>query len=243
MTNKIRCVIVDDEKHAIALLSTYISNMPNLELIKTYNNPVHALSEINKKDRIDILFLDIEMPDISGMELAVSLKPKTKSIIFTSAYEKYALKAFDVRANHYLVKPIKQAKFSQSVMEVVEQDLPRLHKCLKNAVFFKTGEKGKLTKVKKQDIIYFEGAGNYVKMVTTKGDPLVYLTLVDVEKIFKDDLFFRIHRSHVINAKKIDKVTGNLIYFKSGHKLQMTEYYKKNLINYFEENTIETGRF
>lgn len=242
MNNKIRCVIVDDEKHASALLTTYISKMPNLELVKIYNDPVHALSEINKKDNIDILFLDVEMPDISGMELAVSLKPKTRSIIFTSAYEKYSIAAWDLRVNHYLVKPIKQAKFSQTVMEIIEQDLPRLHKCLKNSIFFKTGEKSKLTKVKKQDIIYFEGAGNYVKMVTTKGDPLVYLTLLEVEKIFKDDLFFRIHRSHVINAKKIEKVVGNQIYFKTEHKLQMTEFYKEKLIKYLEENTIETGR-
>jgi len=176
------------------------------------------------------------------MELAVSLRQKTKSIIFVSAYEKYALTAFDVRANHYLVKPVKQAKFSQTVMEIIEQDLPRLHKCLKNSLFFKTGEKAKLTRVKKQDIVYFEGAGNYVKMVTTKSEPLVYLTLHEVEEIFKNDAFFRIHRSFVINAKKIEMTNGNLVHLDSGHKLQMTEFYKQKLLKHLEENTIVTGR-
>ena len=242
MNNKIRCVIVDDERHASALLETYISRMPNLELVKTYNDPVSALSEIDKNDKIDIVFLDVEMPDLSGMELAVSLKPKTGSIIFTSAYEKYALEAFEVRANHYLVKPIKQSKFSQTVMKIIEDDLPKLHKFLKNSIFFKTGEKGKLTKVKKQDIIYFEGAGNYVKMVTTKIEILVYLTLIEVEELFKKELFFRIHRSHVINARKIDKVSGNMLYFKTEHKVQMTEFYKEKLVKFLEDNTMETGR-
>jgi len=242
MNNKIRCVIIDDEKHAIALLENYISKMPNLELVKTYNNSVHALSEIDKKDKIDILFLDIEMPDISGMELAVSLKPKTGSIIFTSAFDKYAIEAFHIRVNNYLVKPIKQSLFSKIVMEVIEQDLPKLHKMVKNMLFFKTGDKSKLTKIKKQDIIYFEGAGNYVNMVTTKFEQLVYLTLLEVEDLFKYDSFFRVHRSHVINAKKIRKVSGNTIFFKSERKVQMTEFYKDKINKFLKDNTITTGR-
>ncbi|RZK00206.1 MAG: response regulator transcription factor [Flavobacterium sp.] len=189
-----------------------------------------------------LLFLDVEMPDISGIELAKSLSSKTASVIFTSAYEKYALEAFDVRAKHYLIKPIKQDKFSTEVMKVIDNDLALLHKCVNDVFFFKTGEKGKLTKVKKHDIFYFEGAGNYVKIVTTKIEQLIYLTLLEVEEIFKNDCFFRIHRSHVINAKKIAKIAGNTIYFKDERKVRMTNFYKAKLVKFLEENTIETGR-
>lgn len=241
MKNKIRCVIIDDERHAILLLTTYISSIPNLELIKTFNNPLEALSGISAEDEIDIIFLDIEMPHLSGLELAPELKPKAKSIIFTSAYDR-SLEAFEVRATHYLLKPIKLAKFTQIVVGVMENELSAKNLPGKNIKFYKTGEKGKLTRLKKQDILYFEGAKNYVTMVTAKTEQLVYLTLKDVEKIFSKDLFYRVHRSHVINARKIQKIVGNTINLGQGYQVQMGETYKKGLLRFLEEKTLLTGR-
>jgi len=242
MKNPIRCAIIDDERHAISLLSTYISTIPNLELIKTFNNPIEALSGISPADNIDIIFLDIEMPHLSGIELARNLKPKARSIIFTSAFERYALEAFDVRATHYLLKPIKLAKFTQTVVGVIENELSEKDPPGKNIKFFKTGEKGKLTRLNKQDILYFEGAKNYVNMVTEETEQLVYLTLKDVEKIFCRDLFYRVHKSHVINARKIQKIVGNTINLGQGYQVQMGESYKSNFLKFLEEKTLLTGR-
>ncbi|MGN7986486.1 MULTISPECIES: LytR/AlgR family response regulator transcription factor [Pedobacter] len=241
MKNKIRCVIIDDERHAILLLTTYISSIPNLELVKTFNNPLEALSGICIEDEIDIIFLDIEMPYLTGLELALELKPKVRSIIFTSAFDR-SLEAFEVRATHYLLKPIKLAKFTQIVVGVMENELSLKQQPGKNIKFYKTGEKGKLTRLKKQDILYFEGAKNYVTMVTSKTEQLVYLTLKDVEKIFSKDLFYRVHRSHIINARKIQKIVGNTINLGQGHQVQMGETYKKGLIKFLEEKTLLTGR-
>ncbi|WP_443938803.1 LytR/AlgR family response regulator transcription factor [Pedobacter sp. MW01-1-1] len=242
MKNPIRCVIIDDEKHAIALLSNYINFIPNLLVVKTFNNPLQALSQISPEDKIDIIFLDVEMPHISGIDLAKDLKNKSRAIIFTSAYERYALAAFDVRATHYLLKPIKLTKFTQTVMGVIEGELSQKSVRGRNIKFYKTGEKGKLTRLKKQDIIYFEGAKNYVTMVTSKTKQLVYLTLKDVENIFCEDLFYRVHRSHVINARKIEKIVGNTINLGNGHLVQMGGTYKNNLLKFLEEKTLLTGR-
>ena len=242
MKNKIKCVIIDDERHAIALLTTYISSIPNLELVKSFTNPLEALSGITQEDEIDIIFLDVEMPHLSGMELARDLRPKAKSIVFTSAYERYALEAFDVQASNYLLKPIKIAKFTKTVIRIIENELSVKEPLGKNIKFFKTGEKGKLTRLRKQDILYFEGAKNYVNMVTAQTEQLVYLTLKDVEKIFCKDLFYRVHRSHVINARKIQKSVGNTINLGQGFQVQMGESYKSGLLKFLEEKTLLTGR-
>lgn len=241
MKNKIRCVIIDDEKHAISLLTSYISSIPNLELFKTFNDPLEALSSISPEDEIDIIFLDIEMPHLSGIELARDLRPKARSIIFTSAYNR-SLEAFEVRANHYLLKPIKLVKFTQTVMGIIDNELNKGENPGKNIKFFKTGEKGKLSRVHKQDILYFEGAKNYVNMVTADKAELVYLTLKEVEKIFCKDLFYRVHRSHVINAKKIQKIVGNTINLGQGFQVQMGDSYKRGLLRFLEEKTLLTGR-
>ena len=241
MKNKVRCVIIDDEKHAISLLKTYIGSMPNLELFKTFNNPLEALSGITAEDDIDIIFLDIEMPHLSGIELAKGLRPKARSIIFTSAYNR-SLEAFEVRANHYLLKPINLAKFTQTVMGIIDNELSKTNILGKNIKFFKTGEKGKLSRIDKQEILYFESAKNYVSMVTADKRELVYLTLKEVEKIFRKDLFYRVHRSHVINADKIQKIVGNTINLGQGYQVQMGGTYKSNLLKFLEEKTLLTGR-
>lgn len=242
MKNKLRCVIIDDEKHAIRLLTGYIATMPALELVKTFTNPVEALSNIFADDKIDIIFLDIEMPHINGIELAANLKSKTKAIVFTSAYQQYTLDAFDLRATQFLLKPIKLSKFTQVLTNVVDVDFASNERPGKNIVFIKTGEKGKLTRVNKQDIIYFEGAKNYVNMVTTKCEQLVYLTLKEVEEVFCVDLFYRVHRSHVINARKIEKIVGNTINLGCGYQVQMGNFYKDSLTKFLEDKTLMSGR-
>ncbi|MDQ0640184.1 DNA-binding LytR/AlgR family response regulator [Pedobacter sp. W3I1] len=241
MKNKIRCVIIDDEKHAVSLLTSYIGSMANLELVKTFNDPLEALSGITPEDRIDIIFLDIEMPNLSGLELAPDLRSKARAIIFTSAFNR-SLEAFEVRANHYLLKPITLPKFTTTVMGIIDNELSKYEDPGKNIKFFKTGEKGKLTRIKKQKIIYFESAKNYVSMVTAEKSELVYLTLKEVEKIFCEDLFYRVHRSHVVNAKKIKKIVGNTINLGEGFQVQMGNSYKKGLLKFLEEKTLLTGR-
>jgi DNA-binding LytR/AlgR family response regulator len=241
MKNKVRCVIIDDEKHAVSLLKIYIASLPSLELFKTFNSPIDALAEIKAEDDIDIIFLDIEMPYLSGIELARDLRPKARFIIFTSASDR-SLEAFDVRADHYLLKPIKLAKFTQTVMGIIDNELKKTENQGANIKFFKTGIKGKLSRIHHQDILYFESAKNYVSMVTADKKELVYLTLKEVEKIFNKDLFYRVHRCHVINATKIQKIVGNTINLGEGFQVQMGGTYKNGLLRFLEEKTLLTGR-
>lgn len=242
MKNKLRCVIIDDEKHAINLLTGYIATMPVLELVKAFTNPVEALSNIFVDDKIDIIFLDVEMPHMDGIELATQLKSKSKAIVFTSAYQQYTIDAFDLRATQFLLKPIKLSKFTKVLMEIVDLDFASKEKSGKNIIFIKTGEKGKLTRIYKQDILYFEGAKNYVNMVTTQCEQLVYLTLKEVEELLFSDLFYRVHRSHVINVRKIQKIVGNTINLGNGYQVQMGNFYKESLTKFLEEKTLMSGR-
>ncbi len=239
--NKIRCVIIDDEKHAISLLTSHISSMPNLELVKAFHNPLLALSQLSEEDHIDIIFLDVEMPHISGIDLAVKLRPKTRTIIFTSAYQQYAIDAFDVQASNYLLKPISLTKFTIAVAAVIEKELFQ-DKGSKNMAFFKTGEKGKLSRIRKHEIIYFEAAKNYVSMVTFEKKELVYLTMKEIEKAFCTELFCRVHRSHIINVKKIEKIVGNTINLGNGHQVQMGITYREKFLKFVAEKTLLTGR-
>ncbi|RZL33492.1 MAG: LytTR family transcriptional regulator, partial [Pedobacter sp.] len=108
--------------------------------------------------------------------------------------------------------------------------------------FFKTGERGKLSRVNKQEILYFESARNYVNMVTSEKGTLVYLTLKEIEKIFRKDLFCRVHRSHVINVTKIQKIVGNTINLGEGVQVQMGNAYKAELLKFLEDKTFLTGR-
>ncbi|MBX0335324.1 response regulator [Pontibacter sp. HSC-14F20] len=115
MTQTYRCMVIDDESHAIELLSDYIQAIPRLQLTKTYQDPVAALMESQGEENYDFIFMDIDMPRLSGMELAKSLRSLTAFLVFTTAHSKYAVEAFEVRADHFLLKPIGMNKFAMTI--------------------------------------------------------------------------------------------------------------------------------
>jgi len=116
----LNCVIIDDELPAIELLSEHVENTSNLKLLKVFSQPLTALREIKLEDQIDIIFLDVEMPEISGIELAVSLRSKTRFLVFTSSHSKYAFEAFGLDADHYILKPITFLKFSATIDKLLK---------------------------------------------------------------------------------------------------------------------------
>jgi len=242
MKNILKCIIIDDEQHAIDLLSDYISELPSLYLYKSYTNPILALDEIKVEDEIDIIWLDIDMPSMSGLELAKALRQKTRKLVFTTAHTQYAVEAFEVRADHYLLKPIKLSRFVGLVIEIVEK-LQKEITTKSDFFYIKGDEKGKLIRVDLNDIIMVEGLKNYIVIYTKNEKLTTYLTMIEAEQaLLEDGRFMRIHKSFIINIDEIKKITGNTVYLTNDVEIVLGVSYKDKFNEYINDNTLKTGR-
>jgi len=241
---QLRCVVIDDEKHSISILSDYIETNPNLNLVKTYVDPLVALSEISIKDKIDFIFLDIDMPDITGIELAKKLVNRARFIVFTTAFTKYAVEAFEVDASRYLVKPISKPKFIKTVWDILESETKKIEKSKQSGrkfFFVSIGDRSQRLKIKKSKILFFESEKNYINIVTEETKYMVYLTMKEVEKDFWGTLFYRVHRSFFVNAEKVEKVIGNTLKMGS-YIVPMGNSYKDSFNEFLERKTLRSGR-
>lgn len=241
---QLRCVVIDDEKHSISILSDYIETNPNLTLVKSYLDPLVALSEISIKDKIDFIFLDIDMPDITGIELAKKLVNRARFIVFTTAFTKYAVEAFEVDASRYLVKPISKPKFIKTVWDILESETKKIGKAKQSGrkfFFISIGDRGQRLKIKKSKILFFESEKNYINIVTEETKYMVYLTMKEVEKDFWGTLFYRVHRSFFVNAEKVEKVIGNTLKMGS-YIVSMGNSYKDSFNEFLERKTLRSGR-
>jgi len=207
----LRCIIVDDEPLAVKMLEGYVARTPSLALAGSFNDPVQALSEI-RAVAPEIVFLDIQMPDLDGLELSRMLPPDTR-VIFTTAFKQYAFDSYEVSALDFLLKPIRYQKFLEAVQKAREwfdlkdaaaQPSPVQEK---TSVYIKVD--GTLLKVELADIRYVEGMKDYVMFhLASRRQPLVtHLTMKAVEELLPPARFLRIHRSHVVNLERIDSVS------------------------------------
>ncbi len=207
----LRCIIVDDEPLAVKMLEGFVERTPFLELAASFNDPVLALSEI-RSQAPELVFLDIQMPDLDGMELSRMLPPETR-VIFTTAFKQYAFESYEVSALDFLLKPIRYQKFLEAaekarewfaLKEAAASTAPAQEK---TALFLKVD--GVLRKVELADIQYVEGMKDYVMFhLASARQPLVtHLTMKAAEDMLPADRFMRIHRSYIVNLSQIASVT------------------------------------
>ncbi|MEJ2884631.1 LytR/AlgR family response regulator transcription factor [Pedobacter sp. GR22-6] len=244
MNKKINCVIIDDDRFAIDTLEDYIKHLPKLQLLKTYTNSIEAASELSVMQTSVLIFLDIDMPHYSGLQLAQKLKDRSFQIIFTTAHSGYAVDAFRVRARHYLLKPIGLGEFVDVVTDVIAHTPDWMIEPYQDAeaLFLRTGERNKLTRVLKKDIIYIQGAGNYVDVFLEDLRLSTYMTMLEMEALLeRDQRFYRIQKSYIINERHIKKIDGNTIYL-LGHKVSMSTNYNEKFINYLNASTLRSSR-
>jgi len=244
----LNCVIIEDEKHAIELLQEHIESMPYLRLLKVYSQSLTALTEISANDNIDIIFMDIEMPGISGIELAKSLRDKTRFLIFTTAYHQYAAEAFELEASQYIIKPVTFAKFAM----VIDKLAKNLFKTEKEAtvennheedIFLKTGMKNKVIRINPADIVYLQSHDNYVCVHTDKEMIVAYLTLKEAERSFnRNGHLIQVHRSFVISKSKIQMIVGNTVKMSVGKDVPVGNAFKHVFFDYIKKQTISSGR-
>lgn len=204
---KIRCAITDDEPQARKGLRGYVEQIPFLELAGVCENAMD-LNELLRAQEVDLLFLDIEMPYISGIDLLKSL-PRPPKVIFTTAFEQYALKGFELEAVDYLLKPISFERFLKAVNRARGILSPQTTAPAADHLFIRADDK--FIRIEWADILYVEGMENYVRIHTAGGMFITHATLKSVLEHLPDPPFLQIHKSYIVNAAKITGIEGNLI--------------------------------
>lgn len=232
------CIIIDDEQHAIDLLKSYIEKISFLTLKGTFNNPLSAIPETD----VDIIFIDMHMPQLSGMEFIKLIRGKAK-IIITSAFPEYALESFEYEVLDYLLKPISFDRFLKAVQKAMnqlafaEEDMQA--KKHKNYIVVKTDAKNKLQKIELDEVVYIEGMKNYVTIHKDQQQIMTLLNMKDLESSLPRDQFIRVHKSYIISVDKIKIIEGNQIFLKGvKESIPLSETYKQAFFDLLKQTIL-----
>lgn len=200
---ELTCYLIDDEAHALDILTAYIERTPGLSLAGATTDPLAGLSTLTGPRPPDLTFLDIDMPELSGLALAGLAQGRT-TIILTTAYREYGADAFEVEATDLLLKPIFYDRFLKSLQKAERARQSGLQPAAAGTVFVKTGSQGKLRGIRLADILYVSGALNYIEIHLTGEKQLTYLTLSEFQDRVPHSAFSRIHRSYLVNHAAIE---------------------------------------
>lgn len=210
----ITCIIVDDEPMALQLLESYVLRTPYLQLEGKFSNGIEVLQFLHEKKQIDIIFMDIQMPEIDGLELSKKIPIQTK-IIFTTAFDQYAIEGYKVNATGYLLKPFNYIEFLEATEKAKQLLLPTKNKEVEIPDYIFVKSEYKQIKIFLNDIIYIESMKDYAKIfLTSQSSPIV--TLLSLKKLNEElpkENFMRVHRSFIVSLKKIEIVEKNQIVF------------------------------
>jgi two-component system LytT family response regulator len=236
---KLTTFIIDDEAHAIATLESYALKSDALDVVGTATDPVSALPALTGKNPPDLLFLDIDMPGISGLELARLISPET-SIIFVTAFREFGVEAFELSAADYLLKPISYARFYNAVQKVKGEHLGNVKE---QGFFFVKGDvKEKFIKIATSKIIYIAAAMNYVEVVMTDETVMTYLTLTELLDKLPDADFCQIHRSFVINRNYLKAIEKTDVKMDNAKLIPIGPSYQKQFLAWLDPNFIVSKR-
>ena len=232
---KLKCAIVDDEPLALGLLESYVAKTPFLELAGKYSSAVQAMKELPEK-QVDLLFLDIQMPELNGLEFSRMVDSRTR-IVFTTAFEQYALDGYKVNALDYLLKPISYTDFLQAANKAVQwfELLNQPHDEI-TSIFVKSDYK--LVQIELDNILYVEGLKDYVK-IYEEGSQRPILSLMSMkamEELLPSSRFMRVHRSYIVQKSKIRIIDrGRIIFDKTS--IPVSESYKAAFQEYLDRRS------
>ncbi|MFI2742170.1 LytR/AlgR family response regulator transcription factor [Zhouia sp. PK063] len=240
---QVSCIIVDDEPMALNLVESYVLKTPFLKLEQKCGNAIEALEYINNH-KIDLLFLDIQMPDVTGLQLSKML-PKHTKVIFTTAFDEYALEGFKVDAIDYLLKPFNYAEFLAAASKAKEWFT--LIKSKDNVVETAVGKEFlfvkseyKQLKIKLEEVLYFEGLKDYIK-IWLKDQPKPVLTLMSLKSLEEElplQKFMRIHRSFIISLENIEAIERSQVLIKD-KRITVSDQYKAKFLAYISNNSLD----
>lgn len=239
----IKCIAVDDEPLALAQLEDYISRVPFFELVASCQDAFEAMKVLSEKD-VDLIFLDINMPDLSGLDLVRSLIVKPL-VIFTTAYPQYAIDGFKLDAIDYLLKPfefydlLKAADKARKYMELnLDAENNAIQQSTDGSLFVKADYK--VIRINISDIKYIEGMNEYVR-IFIEGEDKPVMTLLSMKKIedrLPDHQFMRVHRSYIVNLQKITEISRLRIIFENNVYIPVGDNYKERFLEYINKMSV-----
>ena len=235
---KLKTIAIDDEPLALKLVSDYIRKTPFLELVGAFDNPLDAVDFLSSQEA-ELIFVDIQMPDLSGIEFTRSLEEDHK-VIFTTAYEKYALEGFKLNALDYLLKPFSYEEFlkaagkAHKMAELEANSNPTIEA---NSQFLFLKSEYKIRRINFNDILYIEGLKDYIKVYTTgETKPVLSLNSIkSLEQKLPVEKFMRVHRSYLVNLDKVETIERSRIIFGKTY-IPVSEQYKEKFQEFLDKN-------
>ncbi|MBN1767412.1 MAG: response regulator transcription factor [Prolixibacteraceae bacterium] len=236
MTNHIKCLIVDDEKIAREILETHLSKIKNITIMGSCKDALDAFQIINNQ-QIDLIFLDINMPELSGLSFAKTIKHNCK-IIFTTAYREYAIDGFDLQAVDYLLKPISFERLLQAVNKYIEENTDTTESISGNSEneacnYFFVRSNRKMVKIVFNEILYVESLSDYVKIHMVDKTVITRETITNIEAKLPQKSFLRVHRSFIVSIQHIVSFSNDDVFVKN-HEIPISRSYKNEVINRLE---------
>lgn len=242
----LNCIIVDDEPMALNLVESYVKKTPFLDLKNKFNSAIEALSYMSIAT-VDVLFLDIQMPDLSGIEFSKML-PKNTKVIFTTAFDKYAIEGFKVDAIDYLLKPFDYAEFLAAAnkakywFELIRQNQLNVNTTNdqnENKDFLFVKSEYKQLKIMLEDVLYFEGLKDYIKIWLKNQDKpiLTLMSLKSLEEQLSEKDFMRVHRSFIVSLKNINTIERSQILI-NDQRITVSEQYKPKFLEFLNKNSL-----
>jgi len=234
----ISCIAIDDEPLALKQIAGYINKTPFLSLLQEFESALQAMSFLQENE-VDLMFVDINMPDLSGMDFVKSLNNPPK-VIFTTAYSEYAIEGFRVDAIDYLLKPIGYADFLKAAERAKERIKPKVDETASvdsNEKFLFIKSEYKILRINLSDIKYIEGMREYLRIHIENQKPVMALmSMKKMEGFLPEDSFMRVHRSFIVNLNKITTIERNRIIFDKDVYIPVSDQYKERFQKYLDEN-------
>lgn len=230
---KLRTIIVDDEPIARQIIQQYAVDEERLDIITSCKNALEAMNFLQQNE-VDLIFLDINMPKLTGLEMLKTLK-NPPMVIFTTAYREYAVEGFELAALDYLVKPFSLARFLQAVNRAIEKKATLAPATTANFFFIKAD--GRNTKVYYDDILYIEAMSEYIRIHTRRQKIITLQSLRNMEIKLPSEQFLRVHRSYLIASNKIEAIEGNQVLIGEA-KIPVSKSHRKALADLIEKYNI-----
>ena len=243
----IRCITIDDEPLALGQIKSYISRIPFLEHIAEFSNAIEAQQYL-ASESVDLIFVDINMPDLTGTDFVRSLTVQRPMVIFTTAYSEYAIEGFKLDAIDYLLKPFSFADFERSANKALS-----LYELIKGSTAANNDNEAepaesdnehisiradhKVSLIKVRDIIYIESAGEYVRLYLADGTRIMTLFRIkNIETTLPSEMFMRVHRSYIVNLKCVTGYARGRVFLNNNEYIPIGENYKEQFQSYIREN-------
>ncbi|WP_320054525.1 LytTR family DNA-binding domain-containing protein [uncultured Acetobacteroides sp.] len=221
----LRCITVDDEPFSLAKINGFIARVPYLTLVASFSSAIEVLPYV-KQHPVELLFLDIQMENLTGIELLEILDPKPE-VILTTAHDQYALKGYELNVSDYLLKPYSFERFLKATEKVLGRLAPApAERCMDEFIFLKT--EYKLEKVRFDEILYVESRGDYIYVVTPRVKVLTLMSLKGMAEKLPLDSFVRVHKSYIVAVDKIDAIEHGRVHIR-GSAIPIGDMYREKL--------------